>query len=125
LERDGEDHSFYAQFNTLQTLKYVVAANKKGEPVACSAIKEFDRDTMEVKRMFTLPQIRGEGIAGKILSELEKWASELLYKKSVLKNGKRQREAIELYKKNDYNIISNYGQYASIENSVCFEKYLV
>ena len=124
-ERDGKDHSFYAQFNIIQTIKYVVVAYEDKKPVACGAIKEFDRDTMEVKRMFTLSERRGEGIAGKILNELEKWASELHYKRCVLETGKRQPEAIALYKRNGYNIIPNYGQYVGVENSVCFEKYLM
>ena len=77
---------------------------------------------MEVKRMYTIPASRGKGVAGKVLTELEKWATELSYKKCVLETGKRQPEAIELYKKNGYKLISNYGQYAGIENSVYFEK---
>jgi len=39
-----------------------------------------------------------------------------------LETGKKQPEAIALYKKNGYKLIPNYGQYAEIENSVCFEK---
>ena len=94
-------------------------------PVACGAIREFSQDAMEVKRMFTLPASRGKGFAIKILSELEKWARELKYKKCVLETGKRQPEAIALYHKAGYKIISNYGKYAGIENSVCFEKELM
>ncbi|MBM7418775.1 hypothetical protein M2254_000272 [Chryseobacterium sp. BIGb0186] len=37
---------------------------------------------------------------------------------------KKQIEAVALYKKYNYAIIPNYGQYARIENSVCFEKIL-
>jgi GNAT superfamily N-acetyltransferase len=77
---------------------------------------------MEVKRMFTLPECRGKGVATKVLDELEKWATELGYKKCILETGKRQPEAIALYKKNGYKRISNYGQYVAMENSVCFEK---
>jgi len=77
---------------------------------------------MEVKRMFVLPEFRGKGIATKILVELENWAKELLYNKCVLETGKRQPDAIALYEKNGYLKIPNYGQYANMENSVCFEK---
>ena len=45
--------------------------------------------------------------------------------KCILETGKRQAEAIRLYKKSGYDIIPNYGQYAGIENSVCFKKDLV
>lgn len=72
--------------------------------------------------MFTPPEHRGKGIAVKVLAELEKWAAELGYKKCILETGKAQPEAIALYTKCGYEIIPNYGQYAGVENSVCFEK---
>jgi GNAT superfamily N-acetyltransferase len=92
------------------------------KPVSCGAIKEFNPQTVEVKRMYTLPEFRGKGIAGKVLAELENWAAELGYAKCVLETGKKQPEAIAFYTKSGYAIIPNYGQYAGIENSICFEK---
>jgi GNAT superfamily N-acetyltransferase len=121
-ERDGEDHSFYAQFNKIDKIKHAVVTYEDDRPVGCGAIKEYAPDTMEIKRMYTLPESRGKGIASKILRELEAWAVELSYKKCILETGKKQPEAIGLYKKNGYQIIPNYGQYAEIENSICFEK---
>ena len=98
-ERDGSDHSFYSQFNKINKIKHAVVAYENDKPIACGAIKEFSPDAMEVKRMYTIPASRGKGVAGKVLTELEKWATELSYKKCVLETGKRQPEAIELYKK--------------------------
>jgi len=123
-ERDGEDHSFYAQFNKIDKIKHVVVAYDDGKPVSCGAIKEYAHDTMEVKRMYTLHESRGKGIASKVLTELETWAAELSYQKCILETGKKQPEAIRLYTKNGYKIIPNYGQYVEVENSVCFEKEL-
>ena len=121
-ERDGEDHPFYAQFNKIDKIKYVVVAYENGKTVGCGAIKEYTPNTVEIKRMYTSPESRGKGIATQVLIELEVWASELSYEKCVLETGKKQPEAIALYKKNGYKIIPNYGQYAEIENSLCFEK---
>ncbi len=123
-ERDGEEHSFYDQFNKLHLIKYALVAYEKDIPVACGAIKEFEPNVMEVKRMYVTPEKRGKGIATKVLYALENWARDLGYQKCVLETGKRQPEAIALYTKNGYQIIPNYGQYAGIENSVCFEKFL-
>jgi len=120
--RDGTDNAFYAQYNKIDTIKHAVVAYLDNKPVACGAIKQFAPGTMEVKRMFTLPENRGQGTALKILAELEDWAHELSYQTCILETGKRQPEAIGLYKKAGYKIITNYGQYAGIENSVCFEK---
>ncbi|MDQ6479368.1 GNAT family N-acetyltransferase [Dyadobacter sp. LHD-138] len=123
-KRDGEDHSFYAQFNKIDKIKHAVVAYDNDRPVSCGAIKEFSGDTMEIKRMYTTPDGRGKGIATKVLTELEKWAGKLSYQKCVLETGKRQPEAIKLYTKNGYSITPNYGQYVGIDNSVCFEKLL-
>ena len=123
-ERDGEDHSFYAQFNKIDKIKHAIVAYENDRPVGCGAIKEYSPDTMEVKRMYTSPESRGKGIATTVLRELELWASELSYEKCILETGKRQPEAIALYKKRGYQVIPNYGQYADVEDSVCFEKKL-
>jgi GNAT superfamily N-acetyltransferase len=120
--RDGAEHSFYAQFNKIDKIKYAIVAYENEEPVGCGAIKEFSPEIMEVKRMFVPLKRRGEGIATIILKELERWTADLNYKKCLLETGKRQPEAIELYRKNGYAIIPNFGQYENVENSVCFEK---
>ncbi|MGA8264208.1 MAG: GNAT family N-acetyltransferase [Ignavibacteriaceae bacterium] len=120
--RDGKEHSFYAQYNKIDNIKYVVIAYDNSKPVGCGAIKGYSQDTMEIKRMYTLPKERGKRIATKILIELEKWAHELSYKRYILETGKKQPEAISLYERNEYKIIPNYGQYVGMENSVCFEK---
>jgi putative acetyltransferase len=123
-EKDGAEHTFYSQFNKIDQIKHVIVAYQNEASVACGAIKEIAAHTMEVKRMYTLPDSRGNGIASEILAELEKWAVESGYKKCVLETGKRQPDAIALYEKNGYLRIPNYGQYIGIDNSVCFEKYL-
>lgn len=121
-ERDGTEHAFYHQFNKVDSLKQVVVAYENVKPVSCGAIKAFENDTMEVKRMYTLPEMRGKGAATVVLRELERWAKELGKKKCVLETGVRQPEAIALYEKNGYMRIPNYGQYIGVANSVCFEK---
>lgn len=121
---DGEDHAFYNQFNKIDTIKYVVIVYEEDTAVGCGAIKRFDNETMEIKRMFVSENQRGKGIASQILRELENWAIELDFKNCVLETGKRQVEALGVYNKNDYEVISNYGQYAGVENSVCFGKKL-
>ncbi|MFZ4783646.1 MAG: GNAT family N-acetyltransferase [Armatimonadaceae bacterium] len=120
--RDGDDHSFYQQFNKVDQIKHIVVAYLDNEAIGCGAIRAYTPDIMEVKRMFVLPEYRGKGIAGAVLSELEQWAAELGYTRCILETGQMQPEAIRLYQKSGYSIIPNYGQYAGVENSVCMEK---
>ena len=121
-ERDGEEHSFYAQFNGISHIRHAIVLYENEEPVACGAFKPFDTQTVEIKRMYTKPAMRGKGVAAQVLQALEQWASSLGYQQAVLETGIRQPEAIALYKKCGYQIIPNYGQYAGIANSVCFSK---
>jgi GNAT superfamily N-acetyltransferase len=121
-ERDGDEHAFYAQYNGIAMIKHAVVFYENEKPVSCGAIKAFGEKYMEVKRMHTLPEARGKGLATKVLSALEASAGELGYTACVLETGKRQPEAIALYEKNGYIRIPNYGQYPGVENSVCFEK---
>ena len=122
--KDGKDHSFYHQFNKIENIKYVVLAYLSDEVVGCGAIKEYETGVMEIKRMFVHPSHRGNGIATQVLFELEKWSAELGFHKCILETGINQPDAIRLYRKNNYQLISNYGQYGGLENSFCFEKKL-
>lgn len=121
---DGEEHAFYDQFNKIDRIKNFIILYENEVAVGCGALKKFEPGIAEVKRMFVKPENRGEGLASIILKELEKWAAELSFEKCILETGIRQPDAISLYKKNGYKIISNYGQYAGVENSICFEKKL-
>jgi len=123
--RDGDEHAFFAQYNKIANIAHVVVAYDGDEPVGCGAIKHYAPGTMEVKRMYVPPAMRGRGIAGQVLTELERWTVELGYTMCILETGEKQPEAIRLYTKSNYDIIPNYGQYAGVESSVCFEKRVV
>ena len=122
--RDGVDHAFYNQFNSLTNIKQCIVAYEQTLPIGCGGIKIFDDSTMEVKRMYVFPEYRGKGIAAKILIELESWTIELGFSKCILETGYNQPEAIALYKKCGYQISKNYGQYIGVDTSICFEKKL-
>jgi GNAT superfamily N-acetyltransferase len=123
-ERDGEDHAFYNQYNGMDGLDFCMLVYSGETAVGCGAMKRFSADHLEIKRMYTLGEWRGKGIAGKVLRGLEDWAREIKVKACVLETGKRQPEAIALYESKNYQRIANFGPYIGIENSVCFEKLL-
>lgn len=123
--RDGAEHSFYAQYNKIDKIHHAVVAFQNDEAVGCGAIKKYEGNITEIKRMFVKSEYRGRGIAGEILSELEIWAKELDFSECILETGVKQPEAIRLYKKTGYEIMPNYGQYEGVENSVCMKKLIV
>lgn len=120
--RDGEEHAFYSQFNFIDTLSHCVVLKVDGTPASCGALKPFEDNAMEVKRMFTHPDFRGKGLATSVLAELEKWAKEEGKERCVLETGKNLPEAISLYQNRGYVAIPKYGQYVGVEGSVCFGK---
>lgn len=122
--RNGDSNDFFVQYNKIDSLNHVVVAYVDQVPVGCGAIKEYEVHSMEVKRMYVLPENRGTGVSVAVLKELEDWAMALGYKKCVLETGLKMPEAIGLYAKSGYQKIPNYGQYAGVEESVCFEKQL-
>lgn len=121
---DGDDHSFYDQFNKIDQIKNVVVVNNGEKAVGCGAFKLFKNKTVEVKRMYTLEEYRGQGIASKVLKELETWAKDLGYTNVVLETGRTMESAIGLYRSKGYHVIDNYPPYEGVENSICFSKRL-
>ncbi|MFH6957278.1 GNAT family N-acetyltransferase [Flavobacterium aquidurense] len=122
--RDGEDHTFYNQFNKTNAIKHVIVFYENNSAVGCGAFREKENDTVEIKRMFVHPDYRKKGIASALLSALEIWAAEENYNYTILETGKKQPEAINLYQKQGYSVIPNYPPYENMDNSVCMKKAL-
>jgi putative acetyltransferase len=122
---NGEKDDFFRQYNKIDLLNNVIVIYKNETPVGCGAIKKYDENTLEIKRMYVETEHRGKGIAKEVLGALENWAIELGYEKCILETSQKMLDAVHLYKKCGYQEIPRYGQYASIETSVCFEKILV
>lgn len=120
--RDGAEHSFYAQFNKIDKIRHAVIAYENETAIGCGALKEYEPEVAEIKRMYVREKERGRGVAGQILEELERWAKELNFSECILETGLKQPEAIRLYQKSGYETILNYGQYAGVANSVCMRK---
>lgn len=123
--RDGNEAEFYLQFNKIDTIKHVIVAYENDEAIGCGALRPYDAETVEIKRMFVPLDKRRQGISSHILNDLEAWASALGFKTCILETGYKQPEAISLYTKKGYRTIPNYAQYQSVENSVCFEKLII
>lgn len=121
---NGTEHDFFSQFNKIDELQHVVVVYEDHRLAGCGAMKAFDQETMEIKRMYVHPSMRRKGIASLVLKELESWCSEEEYSRCVLETSDKMPDAINLYKARDYRIIPNYGQYKNIYCSTCFEKNL-
>ena len=121
-ERYPELKSDYWGNNILEINPNVVILYLEEKAVGCGCFKKYDKNTIEIKRMFVSPEVRGMGLAQTILIELESWASSLGYSSSVLETLYKQKEAIALYQKTGYAIVENYEPYLGLENSICMRK---
>lgn len=120
--RNGDTQKLYEQYNQIDRIKHAVVIYMDGKPVGCGCFKQFDQETVEMKRMFVMPEMRGKQLAASLLQELEKWAVEEGNTKAVLETGLRQVEAIRLYTVAGYSLTKNYGQYVGMEDSICYRK---
>ncbi len=57
--RDGDEQEFYNQFNSILSIKNCIVAYDNEVTVGCGGIKFFDESTMEIKRMYVIPEQRG------------------------------------------------------------------
>jgi GNAT superfamily N-acetyltransferase len=71
----------------------------------------YDRTTCEVKRMWTSPRYRRQGLAGRVLGALEEAALAAGYSRLILETGPRQPEAEALYTRRGYSRVESYGHY--------------
>ena len=99
-----------------------VVARMNGRAVGCGAVRLLDPTTVEVKRMYVEPEMRGQGVAKGILSHLEGAARELGARRAVLETGIYQDEAIGLYRRAGYSVVDCWGEYSTSPTSVCYEK---
>jgi GNAT superfamily N-acetyltransferase len=121
-ERYPELKTNYWGNNIIELNRNVVVIYLDEKPVACGCFKKYDKNTIEIKRMFVAPEARGLGLAQRVLKELELWAKELGYSVSILETLYKQQEAISLYQKVGYAIVDNYEPYVGLENSICMRK---
>lgn len=119
---NGEKNDFYSPLNKIKFLNNCVVGYIKDIPVSCGALKKYNAESVEIKRMFTLPEFRNQNCAKIILTELESWASELGFKYCILETGIGLTNAINLYKKSSYHQTENYEPYIGKTESICFAK---
>jgi GNAT superfamily N-acetyltransferase len=95
------------------------------EPVACGCFKKYNKNAVELKRMFVSPKARGLGLAQMIIRELEVEARNQGFEIMILETLYKQIEAINLYQKVGFKIVDNYEPYVGLTNSICMSKTII
>jgi DNA-binding MarR family transcriptional regulator/GNAT superfamily N-acetyltransferase len=80
----------------------LLVAQLRGAPVGCGAVKLQRTAPAEIKRMWVSPSVRGVGLGGRILRELEDRAREAGATVVRLETNRNLTEAISLYRAAGY-----------------------
>ncbi|WP_333775672.1 GNAT family N-acetyltransferase [Streptomyces sp. IBSBF 3136] len=110
---------------------FLIAYDEHDRPVATGGWRSQDDNDegnadgdAELKRMFVVSQMRGRGLARRILAALEEDARAAGRLRMVLETGTKQPEAIALYTSCGYESCDKFGYYRHYEESRCYAKAL-
>lgn len=81
--------------------RYIVVLDST-YPIATCRFYEADPETVIIGRVVVLPEYRGCGIGRLVISEAEKWISELGYRAIEIES---RVEAVDFYRKQDYCVV--------------------
>ena len=95
---------------------------RDGQTVGGGAFMRYDDVTAEFKRIWTHSDLRRQGLAKKVLEELEAQAYRQGYKRVYLTTGFRQPEAKELYLRNGYTALFDVAADPEVYGTLPFEK---
>ncbi len=112
----------YEKFNQLDEIREAIVVYDDGKPVGGGAIRRYDDETVELKRVFVHNEYQGQGIGSRLVSLLIEWAAQLGYRRMILETGELLAESCAVYRKLGFTVIPNYGPYADMPESLCMAK---
>jgi putative acetyltransferase len=103
---------------------FAVARSNGGQAVGCGAVV-LNSGYGELKRMYVQPNWRGQGVANKVLGQLESEARARGCQLLKLETGPYQPQALALYRRSGYEPRGPFGAYTNDPLSVFMQKSLV
>jgi GNAT superfamily N-acetyltransferase len=97
-----------------------LVAYADGVPIGCVGWRSLDEgeEIAELKRLYSVPEVRNQGVATLLMAAIEENAREHGRKRMVLETGGEQPEAVALYRKLGYETIEHFGHYKDAEGVV-------
>jgi DNA-binding MarR family transcriptional regulator/GNAT superfamily N-acetyltransferase len=87
----------------------LLVATLRGDPIGCGALRFREREVADIKRMWVAESARGLGMGRRILTELEKRATEQGVKTVRLETNRSLVEAISLYRSAGYTEVAPFS----------------
>jgi putative acetyltransferase len=106
------------------TVTLFVARDENGRPVGMGALKEHGDGLGEVKRMFTLPSVRGRRVGSELLQRIEQLAHEEGITRLVLETGEAEgfEPAYRVYERGGFTVCGAVLDYPDSGFSRFYEK---
>jgi drug/metabolite transporter (DMT)-like permease/GNAT superfamily N-acetyltransferase len=99
---------------------FLVVYDDEGRAIACGGVRSLGNGTAEVKRMYVVPEARGDGVGSRLLTRLEDEARRLGYGSLRLDTAAPLTAAQALYRRAGYHEIRDYNGNAAASH--WFEK---
>lgn len=84
------------------------SAGNSGEAIGCAALRRFDQEACEMKRLYVRPAFRGQGAARELVKELITVARSIGYQRMLLDTLPSMQEAHKLYRTLGFQEITTY-----------------
>ena len=110
LELDGDEMPRAGPAELSPPSGAFLVGRHAGRAVCCGGVKRLDDRSCEIKKMYVVPDSRGQGVARAVLSALEAKARTLGYEVARLDTGPRQQGARGLYESEGYAEIENFNK---------------
>ena len=120
----GEVHKRYAKYNDPYLFGCRAVVHIDGKPVGCGCWKRVNGRSVEVKRIYVLPEYRRQGVASAVIGAVERDAAQHGYTHAILETARTTGDSAALYLKLGYREMPYYGSPAGADNCRCFEKEL-
>jgi GNAT superfamily N-acetyltransferase len=89
---------------------FLVGFDSDGRAMCCGGVKQLADSACELKRMYVIPEVRGQGVGRELLRALEDAARRLGYTIARLDTGPRQPRAERMYREAGYAPIHNFNE---------------
>ena len=122
IENIGDVALNYLDYNQLEDSYVVLLVLNWGNPIACASYRLFDKDSVEIRRVYVKRRYRNKGIAYKLVKSLEKLVMEDNFKYSYITTGTENAVAIALYNKLGYETIDNFTIFENDDICLCMRK---